>query len=329
MLNFDVFYSNNTIGLAVDAHILGDAFIQAGHSCRLVAIPYELFIYSEAENTLKYSLPEIRSNSHCVFLESIFEHGLLKKYKSSIFIPNPECFVRRDFLKAQKVNFFWHKTKMSLNLLKPLYQNSSHIFTDFTSYALNACQPLSYENIVHFRGKSGQRHTKELLDVWARHPEWPQLRVQLYGPDCPFEFHNWLKFNNIFIYLGRMENDQYLKEVSNGGIQLCLSSKEGFGHYINEAKSLGALVITLDAPPMNELISPEMGILVPYINSEPINSGWSYSTNAELIESAVVEVLSMPLSKRKKIGSLAKNDFAIRHNQFFSTIQNITSQLRL
>jgi hypothetical protein len=37
-----------------------------------------------------------------------------------------------------------------------------------------AVQPLS---VLHVRGKSGLKHTKQLLDCWIQHPEWPQLTV--------------------------------------------------------------------------------------------------------------------------------------------------------
>jgi hypothetical protein len=41
---------------------------------------------------------------------------------------------------------------------------------------------------------------------------------------------------------------------------------EGYGHYINEGRSVGAVVVTTDYPPMNELVSERDGFL--------INLGW-------------------------------------------------------
>jgi hypothetical protein len=31
--------------------------------------------------------------------------------------------------------------------------------------------------VLHVRGKSGLKHTKQLLDCWLQHPEWPRLTV--------------------------------------------------------------------------------------------------------------------------------------------------------
>jgi glycosyltransferase involved in cell wall biosynthesis len=46
-------------------------------------------------------------------------------------------------------------------------------------------------------------------------------------------------------------------------MHVCPSVREGFGHYINEGRAVGALVVTTDHPPMNELVQPQTGLLVP------------------------------------------------------------------
>jgi hypothetical protein len=38
-------------------------------------------------------------------------------------------------------------------------------------------------------------------------------------------------------------------------IHICASEREGFGHYLNEARAASALVISTDHPPMNELVT--------------------------------------------------------------------------
>lgn len=42
-------------------------------------------------------------------------------------------------------------------------------------------------------------------------------------------------------------------------IHICASEREGFGHYLNEARAAGAFIITTDHPPMNEFVTQGAG----------------------------------------------------------------------
>ena len=45
-------------------------------------------------------------------------------------------------------------------------------------------------------------------------------------------------------------------------VHICPSAREGFGHYINEARSVGAVVLTIDAAPMSEfVVDGESGVV--------------------------------------------------------------------
>jgi hypothetical protein len=47
------------------------------------------------------------------------------------------------------------------------------------------------------------------------------------------------------------------------GVHICASEREGFGHYLNEARGAGALVISTDHPPMNEMVQDGVtGVLI-------------------------------------------------------------------
>ena len=59
-------------------------------------------------------------------------------------------------------------------------------------------------------------------------------------------------------YIDRRLTEDDLNTIMNShGIHICTSSTEGFGHYINEAKSCKSVYI-----PVNELINSESGILI-------------------------------------------------------------------
>ena len=55
---------------------------------------------------------------------------------------------------------------------------------------------------------------------------------------------------NIDAHMGYL-SDQELRTLQNqSAFHLCLSLTEGWGHYIGEALGVGAVTMTVDAPPM-------------------------------------------------------------------------------
>ena len=69
-------------------------------------------------------------------------------------------------------------------------------------------------------------------------------------------------------------DDAALRTLQNSHrFHLCLSEAEGWGHYIAEALSVGAITLTCDAAPMNELVTAERGLLVAAGRGQTAQSG--------------------------------------------------------
>jgi len=68
---------------------------------------------------------------------------------------------------------------------------------------------------------------------------------------------------NLIIYTERLADEELLGLQQSSGVHLCPSREEGFGHYINEARALGALVMTTNWAPMNDLVQDHFGVLIP------------------------------------------------------------------
>lgn len=69
--------------------------------------------------------------------------------------------------------------------------------------------------------------------------------------------------SNIRLINTQVEPIAFGKMIAEAAFFLCPSVMEGYGHYINQARASGGVVVTTDAPPMNELItSPDMGVFV-------------------------------------------------------------------
>jgi hypothetical protein len=65
-----------------------------------------------------------------------------------------------------------------------------------------------------------------------------------------------LKYKNLYLYLDLKPHDIKYKElIKNADVALCPSRKENYPHYINTARYFNLFVITMNHPPMNELIT--------------------------------------------------------------------------
>lgn len=81
---------------------------------------------------------------------------------------------------------------------------------------------------------------------------------------CPKDINlpKFLKYKSLYLYFGNLDSSiiKFLYQIS--GCSICPSAIEGWGHYINEARLNKTLVLTLDTPPMNELIDKKSGIMI-------------------------------------------------------------------
>jgi len=97
-------------------------------------------------------------------------------------------------------------------------------------------------------------------------------------------------------------------------VHLCTSSTEGFGHSIGEALSCGAIPITTNAPPMNELVNEKRGFLVQPVNSRKLRLATSYEIDQQGLEGVVRKAMH-----KDTVFSLGKNarNFFISNDLFF------------
>jgi glycosyltransferase involved in cell wall biosynthesis len=154
---------------------------------------------------------------------------------------------------------------------------------------------------VHIAGRSVQKGTLALNRVWARHPEWPTLFVYSQKRDMDIAPAANIRWVDGFL------DDRELRRVQNTySMHLCPSEAEGWGHYIVEAMSCKAVVVTTDAPPMNEIVVPSRGVLVPYNRIEPQGLGKSYYVDEGALEEKIAEVLRMGPRERDSLGENAR-----------------------
>ena len=185
--------------------------------------------------------------------------------------------------------------------------------------------PRDFSKVFHSYGSSTRKSTHQIIECWDKNPTWPELTI-----------------------LGKSEirssnNVKWIKEVSihdlrefqrNHSIHLCPSTMEGFGHYINEARGNGAVVLTTDYGPMNEFVQDgHSGILVEYANTygesnELIATVYpiGVTVHSAAICKGVERIFSMSLKERELMGDRARNAFLADRAYFQMTLKQLKKE---
>jgi len=290
-----------------------------------ILVPIQLTISPAAVNELK--IQNVRRADVVIFFEHIVDHPQFWAAPHRILIPNPEWLLPLEAGLVSRLTEIWHKSHSSLTALAGHFPNLKHSYIGFTSPDFSGGAP-DFSRFIHSRGVSIQKQTEVILAAWRKHPEWPELSLQSYVRDSAFlNFPEWLQWKNIRMKYCMTSSEEYRSEVTGAGVHLCPSAIEGFGHYLNEARSIGALVVTTDAPPMNELIDDTCGVLVTPVRSEKQNFGVWHLIDVAGFEKAMQTVLDMPVDQRRARGANARRRYLQERERFQGALVSQLSRL--
>jgi glycosyltransferase involved in cell wall biosynthesis len=320
---------DNNRGLSHDIRLLTEALRNLGHQVSFTAAApprQRRWWKSLAQRLRLFALKVHGGREHRYDLGITLEHvcpehlGLSRR---NAFIPNPEWFSRRDRRHLGKFDAVFTKTQAATALFNSLGAPAIHIGFQST----DCFQPgiARQPTFLHLAGASRMKGTERLLAVWRRHPEWPMLHVlQAPGTD-----------DNANSTTGNIEHRrEYVADIAEiralqntHVFQLCLSETEGWGHYIAEALSCAAVVLTCDAPPMNELVTPERGITVAATEDGPLNLATRYLFDEHALEQAVERCITMQRSEWEQRGRLARAWYLQNQQGFESRLEAALQKL--
>ena len=123
-------------------------------------------------------------------------------------------------------------------------------------------------------------------------------------------------------------DDAALRTLQNSHrFHLCLSEAEGWGHYIVEALGVGAVTLTCDAAPMNELVTAQRGILVPAAAGSRHNLVQLALFEPEGLGRAVDECMKMDADRLEAIGSRAREWFVSNKLEFPQRVRRALAEI--
>lgn len=311
----------------------------------LNALPSSRPIYSSTKErlTMPPSVIDIYLERHPVDKKYYPLHNAPKD-KAIWMMQNVEFFDRHE-LANPTVGVMIVKNRIGLKKVleyRKRHQLSYSVFyTKHTSP--DVFQPevdRDWNSFLHLAGFSPFKNTRVIVQAWAKHPEWPKLVLRVIKADiCAWiedtfggaDGGDW-KLANVDYKCGSEPLAVKNALQNRIGLHLCPSETEGFGHYINEARSVGALILTTNVAPMNELVDEKSGVLVGHPRA------WWWQTKGDLfmplarasvaeIEQGVEQILLMSIEERQRMGRRARSKFLEDRTYFLNAMTALEESL--
>ena len=307
----------NGVGLTRDIKLLSDCLRQDGHDVSVQVIDAAAAKRRRSrlrQLGLQLQLGRARGHADEIDLNIMLEHvwsEFLPHARSSAVVPNPEWFDRHDVRFLRHVDHVWAKTQHAVQIFRRLGRNT--LFLSFDSEDRQRPEVPRERRFFHLAGKSTMKGTDRLLRLWAQRPDWPTLTVIEHGQDAHAPE---IRAANIDRRHGYLSDDELLKEQNACMFHVCPSLSEGWGHYIVEALSVGAVVLTVAAPPMDELVTPERGLLVPYerVGEQRLTHTYYFSTAG--LQAVIEQAVAMSDEEWSRMSANARRWFVSNRGDF-------------
>ena len=269
---------DNGLGLSKDADVIRDA-LQGIASV-------DVMEYESKPSGQQYDI--------VFFMEHVPPH-LTGQSARNWYLPNAEWHVS-DMSQIQTV---MAKTWDCANLFRGAH------YIGWTSPDMYDASVPKQKRLLHVAGGSIMKGTSQVMEAMRLLPDIQLDLVAKSASDLPpnVKFH------------GRV-SDARMRELMNQSVlHLCPSSYEGFGHYLNEARSTGAAIISTNAEPMSELVG-ENGFLAGY--SHTSDMAWAKLKHVcpESLAWMIRRAMATPLEDLVAMGKRARSAYLSGRTDF-------------
>lgn len=244
------------------------------------------------------------------FLELLPAH-LFDLAGRNIMVPNPEWFERPWLARLGRCTEVWAKTADCLRIFSRYHRKV--VFSGWTSPdRLLPDVPRAME-LVHLAGNSSAKGTQAVLEAMALLPEHSLTLVTRKSYACP---------SNVRA-IEHLSDSEFMRLQNRARIHLCPSSYEGFGHYINEALSVGALVITTASEPMTDLVQPSFGIGVRVRSTSLQHLAQHRHVDPVELAEAIRAAMSAPAAVIEELGRRSREAYLSTRDAFHTRVTEL------
>lgn len=282
---------DNGAGLSTDMDLLEGIFTEAGHKVEKI---------DWASHKM----------DHCdvgIFLE-LLNPKLLRYMDNAIGVFNMEWFMSQWARFMNNMTQLWAKSDEAYDIfIRSGFRKTSYK-TGFVSRDMYIPGVEKQERCLHLKGHSDLKNTQAVLEAWRRHPSLPPLTIISNNPID--------RIPNGVTVLSHVPTDELARLMNESYIHLCPSRTEGWGHYITEGLSTGAMVVATNASPMNEHVSSKWGMLVEPRGKIPRGLVHEWDVHPDAIAEAIFAAMRLSQEERELRSALARDHVAYRNRQF-------------
>lgn len=261
---------------------------------------------------------QARSRSHInIFLEMSLPQ-FFPMAKEQWLIPNAEWWNMKN-VELPSYTHVLCKTQDCLRIFREKVSQAS--FLGFESQDCYRPEIPRERKFLHVAGKSELKNTVAVLDAWARFAIPHQLTLITSHPNllqrirpCKMVHHS------------RVDDATFVQILNSHRFHLCPSQYEGWGHYLHEARAVGGVVLTTNAPPMNEFAGIPPEFLIP---SHVVGTMRSANLNAVTPDSVcriVTEAASTPEPRLEELSQIARQAFVADRDAFRFRLLELVAQ---
>lgn len=246
-----------------------------------------------------------------IFLELV-NPSFFPEAHRNILVPNPEWFMNYWHKHIREFDQVWAKTRDCERIFQGHHQNVK--FTGWTSHDLYEPVIARERKMIHVAGGSTAKGTSQVIEAMKRLPQYQLLIVSNL---------KWGALPPNVRQVNKMDPAELKRAMNEHAIHLCPSSYEGFGHYINEARSVGAVIVSTNAAPMNELVLSYFGLGASIASKSVQHFAEHKHVDVVSLTSCIDMVMQTPLDVLVRLGGNARDAYLKSDQDFTNELISI------
>lgn len=251
----------------------------------------------------------------------VMNPGHLNGAKQNWFVPNSEWYYPCWNALLPKMSKILCKTKDCYDIWCKKVGAAKCVYIGFESLDFYNPDSGRLPHFLHMAGKSETKNTQAVCDAWRQHNLPYPLTVVAFKPEI-------VKFTvgvPNCTWIERLTDAEVAEAMNTNLFHIMPSKYEGFGHYIHEAIGCGGLVLTTDAPPMNQFNGIFKQFLIPVERKEKRLEAYFNMVSPKAIADVVHRAAKISSEEAVTLHHLAREAFLDDRTAFRETFAKVAN----